>query len=144
MAYGAFTERGRPPGDAELARTLGAARAAWDRLNELALTYRARGAWRFYGRNYGWAHAYKARGRALVALFPDVGVLTALVILDDEQTRRALGAGLSARVRAQVAKAEAIKEGRWLFVRVSEPGDVNDIETLMEARAARPLAPPSG
>jgi len=142
MAYGAFTERGRPPDERTLRRTLGAAGVLWDELTELATGHRGRGAWRFYGRNYGWAFAYKARGKALVALFPDDDGLTALVILDDEQTRRALDAGLSARVRAQVERAEPIREGRWLFVRVHARDELPDVVTLVGARAARPPAPP--
>ena len=143
MAYGAFTDRGSPPGDADLARKLGAARRLWHGLNDLAVSHRGRGAWRFYGRNYGWAFAYRARGKALVALFPDVAGVTALVILDDEQARRALDAGLSARRRAQVDQAEPIREGRWLFVRVRDRDALEDVRTLLGARAAQPPAPPA-
>ncbi|HMK92850.1 MAG TPA: DUF3788 family protein, partial [Thermoleophilia bacterium] len=110
-------------------------------LDAVAAGHRGRGAWRFYGRNYGWAFAYKARGKALLALFPDADGLTALVILDDKQTRRALDAGLSARVREQVERAEPIHEGRWLFVRVRERDELPDVVALVGARAAGPPAP---
>ena len=138
MAYGCFTERADPPDDGRAADALGAALALWDELlAHVAGHTRARPAWRFYGRNHGWALAFKKGGRALAALFPDRGRLTALIVLGGDQADRAAAdASLSEATRRLIASLPRYKEGCWVFVPVAAPGDVDDVCRLIDIRAA--------
>jgi len=143
VAYGSFTERTARPDQATIDETLGDARAVWDELADLAThTYHARGDLRFYGRNHGWALAFRKGGKSLLGLFPGKGALTALVVLTGEQVERALAAGVSDGVRDLIARTDPIHEGRWLYVPVRSGRDVADLRVLVGARAARPPAPP--
>lgn len=116
MAYGCFTDRADCPDLERAEAALAGARAQWDALaDELRRHTRARPDWRFYGRNYGWALAFKKRGRALAALFPDDERLTVLVVLTGEQSDRALAGGeLGDATRALIASLPRFKEGCWV------------------------------
>lgn len=134
MAYGAFTDRGSQPDDAEALARLGSALDHWQALVDIvSREYRATRFWRFYGRSYGWAVVYRARGRALLALFPGIGSLTALVVLPE----RCVSAAWSLEPALGEASAEALrtatpyKEGRWLFVAVETETDVGDVRRLV-------------
>jgi len=56
MAYGCFADRADRPDLGRAEQVLGAARPLWDALlDELRRHTSAAPAWRFYGRNCGWA-----------------------------------------------------------------------------------------
>jgi hypothetical protein len=68
MAHGCFTVRTDQPDSERAEAVLGAARPLWDELlGDLEARSTARGAWRFYGRNHGWALAFRRHGRAVAA-----------------------------------------------------------------------------
>ena len=143
MAYGAFTERTARPDEAAIADVLAGARGRWDELVEfVGDTFQARGELRFYGRNHGWALTFRKSGKSLLGLFPATDALTALVVLTGEQVERALAMGVSEAVRDLIERTTPIHEGRWLYVAVLSARDVDDVKTLVGARAARPPAPP--
>ena len=69
MAYGCFADRADRPDLGRAEQVLGAARPLWDALlDELRRHTSAAPAWRFYGRNYGWALSDAAVSEATHAL----------------------------------------------------------------------------
>lgn len=129
--------QGRLPDIERAEGALAGAHVLWDALvDELRRHTQARPAWRFYGRNYGWALAFKKGGRALAALFPDDQRLTILVVLTAAQADQALTDGeLSDATHALIASLPRFKEGCWVFVRVAGPADLDDARRLMAIRA---------
>jgi hypothetical protein len=138
MAYGCFTDRADRPDQGRAEGALGAARPLWDALlSHVATHTRSRPAWRFYGRNHGWAVAFKKDGRTLAALFPDDGRLTVLVVLGAAQAVCAeADLALSEPVRAQIASLPRFREGCWVFVRVDGSAAVEDARRLIDLRDA--------
>jgi Protein of unknown function (DUF3788) len=138
MAYGCFTDKADCPDLERAARALAGSHTLWDALtDELRRHTRARPSWRFYGRNYGWALAFKKGGRALAALFPDDECLTVLVVLTGTQADQALAGGeLGDATRVLIASLPRFKEGCWVFVRVAGPADLDDARRLVASRAA--------
>ena len=140
MACGCFTDRADAPDLDRAKQVLGAARLLWDELlAAIREETRAAPAWRFYGRNHGWALAFRKGGRALAAAFPDEGGYTALVVLAAAQADAAVAdLGVSERLRAHIAGLSRFKEGCWVFVRVATRDDVGDALSLIRIRAGRP------
>jgi hypothetical protein len=137
MAHGCFTDKEVRP-DLERAQTaVAAARVHWDALLEgLRRHTRSQPSWRFYGRNYGWALAFKKGGRALAALFPGEDRFTVLVILTGDQAAAALAdAALTAGVRTLVESLPRFSEGCWVFVPVASDEAAGDALRLVSIRA---------
>lgn len=135
MSHGSFTERTAQPSVDEMTAVLGRARPRWDALVQAAEALGAKGELRFYGRNYGWALAFRRRGRALLALFPGVGMLVALVVLTEAQAGEALRLRLDPAVRTVIERTPSLKEGRWVFVPVANAKVVRDVGRLAAIRA---------
>ena len=139
MAYGCFTDK-TDRFDLERAEgAVGAARLLWDGvLDDIAALTRGRPAWRFYGRNYGWALAFKKGDRALASLFPDKDGFTVLVVLSAAEADAALAdPTVSADTRELIASLPRFKEGCWAFVRVSDTARAADARRLIAIRSSR-------
>lgn len=142
MAYGCFTEKSEPPDRERAEAAAGRARPLWDELlADIRLRTRAAPVWRFYGRNHGWALAFKKAGKALAAVFPDEDAFTVLVVLTAAQADAASAAGrLSAGLRARMAGLPRFREGCWVFTRVASRDDLRDALALVAVRAGEPAA----
>lgn len=142
MAYGCFISRDDQPGAGRTEEVLGAARPLWQAIvASIEAHTRSRPAWRFYGRNYGWALAFKKGGRALAALFPDQGRLTVLVVLDAAQAERALAdPAVGEATKELVASLPRFREGCWAFLGVATTAEAAEAGRLIDLRAARPDA----
>jgi hypothetical protein len=138
MAYGCFSDRDDRPDEGRAENVLGAARPVWEQLvAHIATHTRSRPAWRFYGRNHGWALAFSKGGRSLAALFPDEGRLTVLVVLTAAQAAAAeADARLSPALRRQIAGLPRFREGCWAFVAVGDAPAAADARRLVDLRVA--------
>jgi hypothetical protein len=137
MPYGCFTERLDPPDLERAERAVASAAPLWASLvAELSSRTGTPATWRFYGSGYGWALAFKKRGRALAALFPDTGRVTVLVVLTGEQADRVeADVGLSPATRDLVASLPRFREGCWAFVSIDGGGDPGDARRLIAIRS---------
>ena len=119
MSRGVFTERASRPGETEVEVALGEAASLWTELVAfIDSSFRVRSDWKFYGKNYGWALAFKKSGKALVSLFPGAGSFTAQVILKEEQIARVPDELMIPELRAAIENANPYAEGRWIFLAV--------------------------
>jgi hypothetical protein len=145
LVYGVFTEKEAPPTPEQARDSVGSVRDHWDALADFVTgAYRARGGLRFYGRNYGWAVTYRAGAVALLALFPGLDAVTALVVLPAACFEAALSLDPPLRRAAaeQLERATLYREGRWLFIPVRTADDVEDVRRLVALK--RPSKPPRG
>ena len=97
---------------------------------------RARGSLRFYGKNHGWALTFRSRGRTALALFPDRGSLTALVVLPEARVPEVCVGKRHVSTRAVIDATKPITEGRWLFLRVTSPAAAADVELLARVKTS--------
>jgi hypothetical protein len=109
----------------------------------------ARGAWvnltRFLKENYdiepemifdkkhGWDVRYRKSGKTLVTLTPEKGAVRILVVLGREESEKALSMRneLSPKMFKLIEDAKQLHDGRWLWIRLFQTGDVQDIEKLL-------------
>jgi hypothetical protein len=135
VGRGAFTERTTQPGEAEIESTLAGAAPLWkDLVAFVENSFRVCSDWKFYGKNYGWALAYKKSGKALVALYPGVRSFTALFILKDDQIARVPSELLIPGLRAAIDTANPYAEGRWIFLTVASEHELEVAKKLIEIR----------
>ena len=137
MAYGAFTDRASRPNEAEVEAVLGVAALLWNQLSAFVeSSMRVRSEWKFYGKDYGWALAFKKSGRAVVSLYPNVGSFTAQVILKDDRIALITEELMIPELRAAIEGASPYAEGHWIFLAVTSPRELEVVEKLVEIRAS--------
>ena len=95
----------------------------------------------YYGKKYGWTIRYRKSGKTLISLFPEQGAFTALVVLgkkEAEKVARKL-AELSPATRKLLGSEKQLHDGKWLWIRVLEPLQVEDIKLLLTTKR-KPIA----
>lgn len=136
MSIGAFTDKNHCPAAEEMQEIVGARLAEW---NALASWIREHYAIQedlhfMYGRKYGWGRRVRVGGSLLTCLYPAEGRFAAQVILNQEALARAEMLKLGKNSRDAMARAHPYAEGKWLFIEVTGPGDVRDVERLLELK----------
>ena len=90
----------------------------------------------FYGRKYGWTIRYRKSGKTLCSLFPESSAFTALVVVgrkEAEKVSRILDE-LSPATRKLIGDTKQLHDGRWLWIRVLEPAQVEDVKRLLATK----------
>jgi hypothetical protein len=135
MALGALTDRARPPGEKELAATLGRAAAAWRDLRTRVENTCApiEPEWGF---STGWSLRLKRGKRVLVYMLPCEGHFLASFALGEKAVAAATAARLPAAVLATVEAAPRYAEGRGVRFEVRTAAQVKHIAALVAIKHA--------
>jgi len=90
----------------------------------------------FGGAKYGWEIRYRKSGRTLCSLTPEKGAFTVLIVLGSEEAERALSARgeLSLKTNRIIEGSRQFHDGRWLWIRLMEPSDTQDIKKLLQIK----------
>lgn len=135
MSKGCFTDKSHKPDEGDLRMALGASLAKWDMFTSgFAGVLRIKGEWKFYGINFGWALRYAKSGKSIVALYPDKDRFTVQVILNKDQTERALAGITDQDIIGKINKSEPVAEGKWIFLTVDGSTGTDSILKLVRIR----------
>jgi hypothetical protein len=133
-----FLDKEKQPTPTEISQALTAGvELLWQTLTGyLSKAYDFAPEFKFYGRKYGWASQYRRSGKTLCTLFPEEKAFTALVTLGKNELARLEPqlADLSRRTQETVEKAHQYPDGKWLWVRVMEERDIEDIKRLIACK----------
>ena len=109
----------------------------------------ARGAWvnltRFLKENYdiepemifdkkhGWDVRYRKSSKTLITLTPEKGAVRILIVLGREESEKALSMRneLSPKMYDLIESTKQLHDGRWLWIRLFQTKDAEDIEKLL-------------
>jgi len=109
----------------------------------------AKGAWvqlrRFVKENYdiepemifsgkhGWDVRYRKTGKTLFTLTPEKGAVRILIVLGREESEKALSmqTELSPKMYKLIENTKQLHDGRWLWIRLFQTKDAEDIERLL-------------
>jgi len=144
MTLGAWRRWGSPPTAAEMAEGIGEERRPmWLALTRWMLdTYGLDGELTWTDEESGWVLRYRRNGRALTTLSPyEAGGFGALVVVGPSVVEAAYAAPLSETTREALAFAKAYADGRWLWLRVTEPAIVEDVKALVLLKSPPPRRP---
>lgn len=86
----------------------------------------------------GWNVKYKKGGRALYTLYPDAGFFTALVTIGAKEAAQAemLLPACTEEIRALYVRTKEFNGARWLMIRVTSEGVLEDVKNLVRLRVA--------
>ena len=136
MSIGAFTDKKQRPSQTEIQGMMGVGLTYWDELLQFVREqYAPEEEFRFmYGKKYGWAIRFQLRRKLLTSFYPTEGGLTVQINLGPDAVDQALEMSLGENVMNVINRATAYSEGRWLFIPVKSPQDIQDIQRLIALR----------
>ena len=87
----------------------------------------------FYGQKYGWCYRYRRKGKTLCTLFPEMKAFTALVTLGKREIEDIEGslADFNKDTQKVFADARQFHDGKWIYKRVLNKSDLDDIKSLI-------------
>lgn len=90
----------------------------------------------FYGAKYGWTVRYRKSGRTLCSLFPEQGGFSVLIVLGGRESEEALSIRdeLSSRIYEILEKSKQLRDGRWLWIRLTTTSGTDDIKKLLRIK----------
>lgn len=142
MAESCFYKTEASPTNEEIERALGPCLPLWTRWTGFAgRTYGVEGTWtRWAAAKSAWNLRFRRNEKALMALHPQTGRIFVELVLGKVEAERALGLTLGEEVARIVREAPQLRDGRWIYVRVTTAGDAADVERLLLAKARPPRA----
>ena len=134
MSGARWLDRSHPPQETELITGLGECAATWCELRStIEARYGLTGDPAYGGIKYGWQYHYRAGGRTLCDLYPEVGSCTVLVVLGYEETLQAVGGigQFSPGMRTLLSDTPLYHDGKWLWIHIPEAATVQDVLILL-------------
>jgi hypothetical protein len=143
MSKGYFTVKEKKPPEKEILQVLDSSRKNWEILNDhLGAELNLKSELKFYGVNYGWALRFIKSGKSIIALYPGKDCFTIQIILDKEQSQRAVSGNLNPAVIQKIKETEAIHEGKWIYLTIDKSTDLKDIFDLVDIRIKKDINKP--
>jgi hypothetical protein len=86
-----------------------------------------------FDKKHGWDVRYRKSGKTLVALTPEKGAVRVLIVLGREESEKALSMRkeLSPKMYRLIENTKQLHDGRWLWARLLQTKDAEDIEKLL-------------
>jgi hypothetical protein len=109
----------------------------WKQLRAfLKVNYDFRPELMFGGQKYGWCFKYRRKGKTLCVLFPETKGFTVLVTLGKKEIAQFEEeySGFSKSTRKLFESARQYHDGKWLYKRVLNRGDLRDIISLIRIK----------
>ena len=133
-----FDNKAAQPDDAALAAALGATKPLWDGLlRRLEALDGVDVEWKFYGKKHGWqVKAIWKKKKALVYLIPHADSFLAGLGLSDRAVEVLLTSDLPSALVTAIAEAPSFPEGHPARVEVTDAGEANIVERLLDIKLA--------
>ena len=144
MLYGRLLDKTQQPSEEEMVEVIGSPADAWKSLRIfIEANYAIKPVTKFGGKNYGWLVNYRKGGRPLCDLYPEQGAFTALVVLGKKEVEKVEGCldEFTPATREVYRNTPQFHDGRWLWLRVTDPGQVADVLHLLQIK--RPIRRPA-
>ena len=133
-----MVEKTHQPSEKEIANFIGKqAKEAWQDLTHfIEDNYDFSPETTFYGSKYGWTVRYRKSGRTLCSLFPEKGGFTVLITLGKKESEKTLKIleDLSSKTQQLIKETKQLRDGRWLWIRLSSVEDTEDIKKIIQAK----------
>ena len=138
LALNAFIGRATKPSDADLAKALGTAKPAWDRLlADLAAQHGVTTQeWKCYSAKAGWSLRLLRGKRTIVWMAPCEGCFRVAFVFGERAVQAARNSGLPARVILIIDEAPKYPEGTGVRLEIRGPKDIPAVMKLAAIKLA--------
>jgi hypothetical protein len=136
MSKGVFTDKNHKPTEKEVYDAVSSVKPLFDGLiNFIEETYKIKGEFKFYGKNFGWALRYRKSGSVLISIYPGNDEFMVQIILNKEEVENALKLDINPETRKIIVETSPIREGKWIYLRVDSNTGLKDIKNLILIRS---------
>ena len=132
-----FLVKAEKPSDEVILEALGSAKPLWLELHAyMREQYDFSQETIFFAKNYGWAVRYRKASRTMCYAFPECVSFSMLIVLGKDEAQRvdAQKELLNQTVRDVFDQTEQFHDGKWLWIRVTEPSDLASVQRLLGAK----------
>lgn len=137
MAYERFLDKSQIPSEDVILTTLGQTKVLWLDIQEyIRKNYDFIPELIFFTKEYGWSVRYRKGKKMLCCLFPESGAFSILIVLGKEEAERVdlTKNRLNDAVKQVFENTEQFHDGRWMWIRVIEIGDILSFKLLLTAK----------
>ncbi len=121
MSHGFFCERNKRPKEKQIRELIGNKVKQWAEIDSYMVnTVEAKPAYKFYGRNYGWALGYSKGGKSILSLYPLSNDFTIQIILKKKHEAEILKTMDNKELLDLIKSTREIHEGKWIFIKYSK------------------------
>jgi hypothetical protein len=109
----------------------------WGKIKDyLSHAYETNPDLQFYGKKYGWCYKYKKGSKTLCCLFPEKGSFTVLITLGRNELEKLNPdfSKLSVETQEAINKAHQYHDGKWLWIRLPNMGNIKDVKRLLSVK----------
>ena len=85
-------------------------------------------------KQYDWTIRYRKGGKTLVTLMPEKDNFCILVVLGKEEIKKANEIKLNAYIKKLFETSKQFHDGRWLWIRPRNSGDVESVKALLAVK----------
>jgi hypothetical protein len=89
-----------------------------------------------FDKKHGWDVRYRKSGKTLITLTPEKSAVRILLVLGREESEKALAiqSELSPKMYELIENTKQLHDGRWLWIRLFQTEDAEDIEKLLPTK----------
>jgi hypothetical protein len=117
MSYSIYCERSKPPSEEQIVQSIGSQIKVWSDIHSyLTQTVQAKAAWKFYGKNYGWASGYTKSGKSIISLYPLTNDFTVQMIIKKGHEDEIKKLTDNKELLSVIRETPEIHEGKWIFI----------------------------
>jgi len=136
MSKGIFTDKNHKPTEKEVYEVISSIKPLWeDLISFIEDNYKISGEFKFYGKNFGWALRYRKSGKVIISIYPGENEFMAQIILNGEEVKNALKSDISSETKEIIENKEPIREGKWIYLKVTSKTGLSDIKDLILVRS---------
>lgn len=137
MSFSCLVDKTALPDDQVVFDLLGEASNAWREIESYLVERKAKPAFKFYGKNYGWALRFVKSGKSIIALYPTTRDFYLQIILNAEQEQTILEKIQNDEVKRVISSTPRAYEGKWIFIKYSDFKNVEEIKKMVDIRMSK-------
>jgi hypothetical protein len=135
MSYSIFCERNQKPSEDQIKKSVGNKFKQWAEIDSYLMdVIKAKSAYKFYGKNYGWALGYSKSSKSIISLYPSQNDFTIQMILKKEYEKEIIKLIKNKEVQDLINNTHEFHEGKWIFIKNSKINSITIIKHMIDIK----------
>jgi hypothetical protein len=135
MSYSVFCERKQKPLEEQIVKSVGNKFNKWDEIDSYMMNViKAKSAYKFYGKNYGWALGYAKNSKSIISLYPLLNDFTIQMIIKKEHEKKIINIITDKEIIDYIKNKKESHEGKWIFLNYSKINSLASVKKMIDVK----------